>query len=177
MSSEEPIVIPDEETETTTSTTTETQDPVQKPKRVLTEVQRLAFLKGRQKRMENIAKRKQEKLEKEAAAAAAALSVSSSESIAVPESTATEGIDTSSLPPPAETYAKLVADLVIKKLGEEEVQVEEPPKKKRKYVRKAPAKPRTKKTTTKIVEEPLPASEQEPEVVTDVPPATSLNWL
>lgn len=177
MSSEEPIVIPDEETETTTSTTTETQDPVQKPKRVLTEVQRLAFLKGRQKRMENIAKRKQEKLEKEAAAAAAALSASSSESITMPESTATEGIDTSSLPPPAEAYAKLVADLVFKKLGEEEVQVE-PPKKKRKYVRKAPAKPRTKKTTTEIVEEPLPASsEPESEVVTDVPPATSLNWL
>lgn len=34
-----------------------------KPKRVLTEAQRLAFLKGREKRMANIEKRRQEKLE------------------------------------------------------------------------------------------------------------------
>lgn len=38
-----------------------------KPKRQLTEVQRLAFLKGREKRLANIEKKRQEKLEEETA--------------------------------------------------------------------------------------------------------------
>lgn len=40
---------------------------IPKPKRVLTEAQRLAFLKGREKRMANIEKRRLEKEEAEAA--------------------------------------------------------------------------------------------------------------
>jgi len=46
-------------TDTNAATTTETE----KPKRVLTEAQRLAFLKGREKRMANIEKKRQEQLE------------------------------------------------------------------------------------------------------------------
>jgi hypothetical protein len=41
------------------------EDQNQKPKRVLTEAQRLAFLKGREKRMANIERKRQEKLEAE----------------------------------------------------------------------------------------------------------------
>lgn len=43
----------------------ELQDEQSKPKRVLTEAQRLAFLKGREKRMANIERKRQEKLEAE----------------------------------------------------------------------------------------------------------------
>lgn len=43
-----------------------------KPKRVLTEVQRLAFLKGREKRMANIEKKRQEKIEQSEEIVAAA---------------------------------------------------------------------------------------------------------
>lgn len=43
--------------------------PPTKPKKVLTEAQRLAFLKGREKRMANIERKRQEKLEAQAATA------------------------------------------------------------------------------------------------------------
>lgn len=43
------------------------EEPSTKPKRVLTEAQRLAFLKGREKRMANIERKRQEKLEAEQA--------------------------------------------------------------------------------------------------------------
>lgn len=61
--------IQDEPSESDTSEVSEDKVEIQqipapsKPKRVLTEAQRLAFLKGREKRLANIEKRRQEKIE------------------------------------------------------------------------------------------------------------------
>ncbi len=46
------------------TTTTQVEE---KPKRQLTEAQRLAFMKGREKRLANLAKKREEKLEAERA--------------------------------------------------------------------------------------------------------------
>ena len=98
-----------------------------KPKRVLTEAQRLAFLKGREKRMANIEKKRLEKLEME-------------EIIKSPEPkvvTPDKGVDENkeNKPPPAATqlnHDELAEKIASKIIGK----IPPPPPLKRKYERK-----------------------------------------
>lgn len=136
--SEAPAIIPDIPTE------------APKPKRQLTEAQRLAFMKGREKRMENIARRKQEKLDAarlmEESKGADEIVDKTPKVVAVPE------IDTK-----AEDFGDKIATLVAAKLAK--------PKK--------PRAPR-KKTSAPIEPEPQTPPPSKPAV----PPVSNLvNFL
>lgn len=89
--------------------------PTTKPKRQLTEAQRLAFIKGREKRLANIALRKEQK-----AAAAAAAKAAEDAPVAMPKAPALEKVEEESLPAPAvdqhEQLAKAVATAVAEQL-------------------------------------------------------------
>lgn len=70
MDNTQETVVTKTETETSVAPPVETGPiAVPKPKRVLTEAQRLAFMKGREKRLANIERKRQEKLEAQQAEA------------------------------------------------------------------------------------------------------------
>lgn len=104
-----------------------------RPKRVLTEAQRLAFLKGREKRMANIAARRAAKSEE-------TLSIPAEESSApVPVKPLPKSPINRPVTPDPNDLANRVAHLVYEKLNSEEVTPPSTPvKPKRKYTRKAP---------------------------------------
>jgi len=120
-----------------------TATEITKPKRVLTEAQRLAFLKGREKRMANIERRRQEKAEAQEMA---------------DENREIMNLETQATPPPKQeierpptprpptplpskedidaTSAKRIADLVLLRLKEEMPPPPPAAPKKRKYTKK-----------------------------------------
>lgn len=136
----------EQDTKTQTTTTDESgtkeevevQVPSEPKKRVLTEAQRLAFLKGREKRMLNIQKKKEEKEE---------MMKSKKAEMVQPESTE----DAKSVPMDIDEdgHAKKVAEYVYKKIMggfEPPETVVQPPKRTR--------KPRTSKGENEKVELP-----------------------
>jgi hypothetical protein len=138
----------------------ESKEPVNevsaKPKRVLTEAQRLAFMKGREKRLANLEKKRQEKLEAEG----------------VTEPMVAEPKETAPLPPPSPPvlrrqvasdlkdvippdFAKTVVDMLYEKI----TTTASPPRPKRTYT----------KRVTKVMDSP-------PRQVTP-PPQRVFNWM
>lgn len=129
------------------------QTDVQKPKRQLTEAQRLAFIKGREKRLANLAKKREEKFE---------LQKSKLETVAPerpktpPPSTEAQAVaqvDQSS------DLAERVADIVFNRISSTQV-VHPQEKPKRKYVRRyqpdSPVKPSRKSPSPEPYVAPVP---------------------
>lgn len=133
-----------------------------KPKRVLTEAQRLAFLKGREKRMANIEKKRLEKLEMEGQVDTQVETKTSSkqEETKKPDS-----------PPPRPANPPQVipddfADQIASKVAEKIKPVTPPPVKKRKYTKRVKAP----------VQSPIP---ERPQLVQEPPPrpAFKFSWM
>jgi len=161
-----------------------------KPKRQLTEDQRLAFMKGREKRLANIERKRQEKIE-----------AAENEPMAATQPEESIVDETPSPPPPVqmeskvepqrkdtprytdddfeEKHAKLaakIADLLYGKLSSNmpappPPQIEEP-KKKRTYTKRAPAALRPKKA-----KEVTPPDSPEPVQAVQAPPQRIFNWM
>lgn len=119
--------------------TANVQEPVVKPKRQLTEAQRLAFMKGREKRLANLAKKREEKLLKEdSISPIEALPLPSQEPAAEEKKvqpTITDSFETRSSkvefdPDTMERFANLIADKVTVR-----------PKPKRPYKKREPRVP------------------------------------
>lgn len=123
-----------------------------KPKRVLTEAQRLAFLKGREKRMANIEKKRLEKLEVEEAMKKPIEPLQVAEETKPTTTPPDAALPKLTSPPPSPPKLKIhkrtrqlpleerVASRVVEELSKQQQQKtpsEEPPaKKKRTYIRK-----------------------------------------
>jgi hypothetical protein len=117
-----------------------------KPKKVLTEAQRLAFIKGREKRMANIAKKREEKLALQGM----------EETPQVPPSTPDIAVETPVAAPktPPMDLDK-IADSVAKRVTESikaDLPPPPPPKK--------PRKPRAPRAIVSVPEPPSPRHEQ-----------------
>lgn len=113
-----------------------------KPKKILTEAQRLAFMKGREKRLANLEKRRQEKLE------AKQFETQAPETQVLEE----EAIPAADATPLAEQVAQIVLDRLSKIKTPPTTAEEKPPKK--------PRVKREKKVAV-IVDPPAPAEEVE----------------
>jgi hypothetical protein len=151
-----------DEQDTKTQTTTdesgtkeevEVQVPTEPKKRVLTEAQRLAFLKGREKRMLNIQKKKEEKEE-----------MMKSKKAEITKQEPTEEVKPASVDIDEDGHAKKVADYVYKKIMggfEPPEAVVQPPKRTR--------KPRTSKTSNS-------KGENEKAELPPAPPQKIISW-
>lgn len=123
-----------------------------KPKRVLTEAQRLAFLKGREKRMANLERKRLEKAEAQAM-------TEPPESTKQPDVDVPVGIDKpkpkSPEPVPVATATKIDIDYdeLAKRLA---VHMEPPKPTKRAYVRRKPVNPTTPPRQSYSPETPSP---------------------
>jgi len=119
----------EQQTNQTEATQAAPETPQTQPKRVLTEVQRLAFMKGREKRLANIERRKQEKLEEEQSAEA-------------PEEHIPEHIPEPIKPLFNEDeFATKIATIVMERLESKIVPPPTPVKPKRKYTKRVEPPP------------------------------------
>lgn len=135
------------ENEVKTEPTTQPDPP--KPKRVLTEAQRLAFMKGREKRLANLERKRQEKLEAEGVEEPPLKDVSPPPPMPVLQRQ-TNHLD-------GEVMAQKIAELVYGRLIEEA-----PPK--RKYTRRE--KPAV-----------IPREESPPPEIQQPIPQKTFNWM
>lgn len=165
---EETVLIPEVETQEIVEPEIKQEFPKPKPKRQLTEAQRLAFIKGREKRLANLVRKRKEKEEEKLAAAISDSMESPTTTAPASSSDTTIESELTDASPMINTQheevAKKVADLIYKRLSEEEH--EEPPSKpKRKYTK------RTKKVPVPevILDSPTPIASIEPPTIPDAP--------
>jgi len=129
-----------------------------KPKRVLTEAQRLAFMKGREKRMANLEKRRQEKLE--------AQQFDSAKETVPPPPPGFEAAD-------AIPLAEQVAAMVIERLKTTET----PPAKKPRVKREKKPVVRVKIEPEEPLQESAPEVPEIPKLPSRANNHTVFNWL
>lgn len=156
----------DQSPQEVTSEVSKTEVQEAKPKRVLTEAQRLAFIKGREKRLANLERKRQEKLEAEQSVQPTEERVSTTEpklpQVDPPPIPVLKRQTNAEKPPSAsldDHFAKKVVEMLYSKFNEEAIAEEEPPPK-RKYTRRA-----------KPVEQAKPPTPPVP------PPQKTFNWM